>query len=83
MTVQLQKVLLEEYRDRWQIVADFEAEEPRQTLYAQRWQKSNALLRMAAALGLQVDDSDDQDEMVWQRWNRLRASYLLQDQVQR
>lgn len=75
--------MLEEYRDRWQMVADFEAEEQRQTSFAQRWQKLNALLRMATALGLQVNDSDDQDEIIWQRWNQLRASYLVQAQVQR
>jgi hypothetical protein len=75
--------MLEEYRDRWQLVAAFEAEEQRQASFVQRWQKLNALLRMAAALGLQADDSDDQDEMIWQRWNRLRTSHLAQAQVQR
>lgn len=81
MTTQLQKAMLEDYRDRWQMVADFEADEQRQTSYAERWRKLNAILRMAATLGLQVDARDEQDDVIWERWNRLRTVYLFQTQV--
>lgn len=81
MTAELQRSMLEDYRDRWQMVADFEAEEQRRASYAERWQKLNALLRMAATLGLQVDACDEQDEVIRERWNRLRAAYLAQTQV--
>lgn len=77
MTTQLQKAMLEDYRDRWQMVADFEADEQRQTSYAERWRKLNAILRMATTLGLQVDARDEQDDVIWERWNRLRDRYSV------
>lgn len=77
MTAQLQKAMLEDYLDRWQIVADFEADEQRQASYAERWRKLNAILRMAATLGLQIDDPDKQDDVIWERWNRLRDRYSV------
>ncbi len=75
MTAQLQKSMMEGYRARWQMVAEFDVEEQRQTSYAERWRKLNALLRTAAALGLHLDNGDEKVEEVRERWNRLRDRY--------
>ena len=70
--------MLEAYQRRWQVVADMEAQERQQVSVAHRWRQLNALLRMAAALGLQPTGDSQQDDMVRQRWNRLTEAYLAQ-----
>ncbi|MCA9919288.1 MAG: hypothetical protein KC445_15115 [Anaerolineales bacterium] len=72
----LDKTALQQSRDRWQLVAQYERKEGSQQSDLDRWQKLNALIRMAADLDL-VKDVDSQDEaQVWNRWNQLRELYL-------
>ena len=68
--------MLKAYQRRWQAVADIEAIERQQVSLSERWHKMNALLRMAAALGLRLHSDDPQDDSVRQRWNRLAEIYL-------
>lgn len=67
---------LQAYRSRWQAVADIEVLEQRKTSVAERWRQLNALVRMAAALGLPMDSDDHLDNIVRQRWTRLQEIYL-------
>ena len=69
--------MLEAYQRRWQVVADMEAQERQQASVAHRWRQLNALLRMAAALGLQPSGDSQQDDMVRQRWSRRSANRLV------
>jgi len=52
--MQLNQEILLAYKKRWQIVANKEEAEQRNTTTTERWRKTNALLRMAAALDLQM-----------------------------
>lgn len=54
--IQMNKSMLRDYKNRWQTVAEFEVIEQQQTSIVQRWQKLNALVRMAAGLGLLSKD---------------------------
>jgi len=72
----MNKSMLEAYQERWRSVAKFEAEEQRQLSFAQRWQKLNSLIRMAAGLGILYKDNDPQIESVRARWNLLRDLYI-------
>jgi len=81
--MQLNKSMLIAYQDRWKAVADVEAEEQRQTSVAQRWRKLNALVRIAAGLGLQRREDDEaQVAVVRDRWNRLKQLHLAKSQRQ-
>lgn len=60
-----------EFRERWQAVAAVEIEEQRAASVALRWQQLNAILRLAAGLGLQPGKSDA--EIVRERWARLKG----------
>ena len=68
--------MLKAYRHRWEAVAEIEAIERQQISLLERWRKMNALLRMAAGLGLRLYSDDSQDDTVRQRWNRLAEIYL-------
>ncbi len=46
--MKLDRETAQAYRDRWQAVAEMENAQQRQMSLTQRWQKLNALLRMAA-----------------------------------
>lgn len=72
----LDRTMLEAYQRRWQAAAEREAQERQQTSVAQRWRQLNALLRMAAALGLQPAGASQEDDLVRQRWIRLTEAYL-------
>ena len=66
------------YRERWAAVAEIEAAEQRETTVAQRWQKLNSILRMAAGLGIAAQKDDEQIAVVRQRWNFLKDRYLAE-----
>ena len=68
--------MLKAYQRRWEAVAEIEAMERQQISLIERWHKMNALLRMAAALGLRLHGNDPQDDSIRQRWNRLAEIYL-------
>ena len=78
--MQLNSSMVKAYQSRWQSVGEIEAEEQKKTSFTLRWQKLNALLRMAAGLGVLQADGDTQVEIVRQRWNFLRNLYLLDHQ---
>jgi hypothetical protein len=59
------------YRQRWQAVAEVEAEEAKAKTIEQRWLELNAIYRMAVALGLPLEQ-DSSEEVVYQRWAKLR-----------
>ena len=61
-----------EYRARWQAVAAIEEEEQRASSVQSRWQQLNAILRLAAGLGLNMAQPDE-EEAVRARWARLKA----------
>lgn len=61
-----------EFRERYEAVAAIEAEELRNASVEERWQQLNSIIRLAIGLGLTHRESAD-EEMVWQRWARLKA----------
>ena len=75
----LDKEMLKAYQKRWQAVAEVEYAERQRTTIRQRWKQMNALLRMAAALGLQPENDIEEDDIVYQRWNRLRELYISKE----
>jgi hypothetical protein len=66
-------ILVREYRARWQAVAEVEEAEQRQAVVEDRWAKLNAILQMAITLGLDLRAQNEDEEVVWQRWARLKA----------
>jgi hypothetical protein len=67
---------LRAYRDRWQAVEAVEREEQRTASLELRWQQLNAILRMAAGLGLVPPDDDEAG--VYARWARLKEAAMSQ-----
>lgn len=64
------------YQRRWQAVDAVKQAEQQAATIAERWQRLNALLRLAGSLGLQSPDDRPISDPVQQRWNHLRALYL-------
>ena len=79
----MDKSLAEQYRMRWQAVAEIEISEQRQASFSQRWQKLNAIVRMVAALGLKPEVDLAQEQIVYTRWNTLRECYLAEVEEKR
>jgi hypothetical protein len=65
--------LMKEFRERWQAVAAFEAEEQRSASVALRWQQTNSILRMAIGLGVSLEETDESEKMVYARWAQLKG----------
>ncbi|MBC8180838.1 hypothetical protein H8E88_06920 [candidate division KSB1 bacterium] len=65
---------MRKFRDRWQAVAEIEAEEQKSASIALRWQQLNVIYRMAKGLGLSIEESNVDDESVSQRWAKLKGS---------
>jgi len=59
------------FHDRWQAVAQIEAEEARAKTIEQCWLELNAIYRMAVALDLPLKQ-DPSEEAVYQRWAELK-----------
>lgn len=72
----LDKVALQQNKERWHEVAKFEQEEERQSSPHDRWKKLNALFTMANHLNLAIDVNSQEEELVWNRWNKLREIHL-------
>ncbi len=66
------KTQLEEYRARWEAVAEVERVEHQTATVDQRWRKFNSIIRLAASLGLKTDDHNDEIEAVRSRWKKLK-----------
>ena len=71
----LDKTALQQHKKRWQAVARFEEDEERQSTSLDRWQRLNAIVRLAGNLNLAKDAKQD-ETIVWNRWNRLRELHL-------
>ncbi len=69
----MDRKLVREFRERWQAVAAAHAEEQRASSVDLRWRQLNAVLRLAMGLGIALPEFDEEDEIVRQRWTRLKA----------
>lgn len=65
--------LAKEFRERWQAVAAVEILENRTTSLDVRWRQLNAVLNLAIGLRLPLTDTDRQEEVVRQRWIKLKS----------
>jgi uncharacterized protein YmfQ (DUF2313 family) len=65
--------LVREYRARWEAVSAIEDAERQRATLEERWAKLNALLRMAAALGVDLHAGREDEAVVRQRWVKLKA----------
>ncbi len=65
--------MMRDFRERWQTVAAIEAEEQRSASIALRWQQTNAILRMAIGLGLPLEEADESEQMIYDRWAQLKG----------
>ena len=65
--------LMKRFRDRWREVEAIEIEEQRTASVALRWQQLNAIFRLAVGLGVPLSGLDEQEEIVRQRWARLKG----------
>lgn len=70
----MNRQLAREFRDRWRAVAAVEIEEQRAASVALRWQQLNAILRLAIGLGLPLVESEEEEEIVRQRWAKLKGA---------
>jgi len=66
--------LMRNFRDRWQVVAEIEAAEQKSASVTMRWQQLNSILCLAIGLGLPIFELNKEDEIVYQRWARLKGS---------
>ncbi|MDM8521632.1 hypothetical protein QUF64_16425 [Anaerolineales bacterium HSG6] len=69
----MDKTVLQQYRKRWDRVAQVELAEQRQTSIQQRWQQLNLLFQLATELALLKQLHAQDEDVVWQRWTRLRT----------
>jgi hypothetical protein len=69
----MDKQTLIAYRDRWKAVEEIERQEQRAASLDRRWRQINDLFNLAISLDLPVHQ--DQEEIVWQRWAKLKAIY--------
>ena len=61
------------YRERWKALEEVERGEQRSSSIALRWKQLNSILCLAIGLGLPMEIPDSQDELVRQRWVRLKG----------
>lgn len=69
----MDKNLLKEYRAGWAAVAEVKKMEHQTATIAQRWQKFNSIIRLAAELGLKKNENKEEIEAVRQRWIKLKG----------
>jgi hypothetical protein len=68
--------MMKNFRERWQAVAAIETEEQISASIALRWQQTNAVLRLAVGWGIAVDEPDDLDQAVYDRWAQLKGGQM-------
>ncbi len=68
--------MMKNFRERWQAVAAIETEEQISASVALRWQQTNAVLRLAVGLGIAVDEPDDLEQAVYDRWAQLKGAQM-------
>ena len=69
----MSKESLRQFRDRWQAVAAVELQAQRAASITLRWQQMNAIFRLAFGLQLPIASSDREEEVVRQRWIKLKG----------
>ena len=72
----MDKTRFQEYRARWQAVAEAEKKEQQSTSPTLRWQQLNSIIRIAIALQLPLRTDDNEVELVRHRWNMLKSAYI-------
>jgi hypothetical protein len=65
--------MMRDFRERWQAVAAIEAEEQRSASIDLRWQQTNAILRMAIGLGLSLEEANEPEQTIYDRWSQLKG----------
>lgn len=78
----MDELALRQYQERWRTVAEVEGIEQLQATPDLRWRQLNSLIRMAAALELNLTASGTGEEEVWSRWNALRVAFLDSEREQ-
>jgi len=68
--------LVRQFRDRWQAVTIIEVGEQRATSVALRWQQMNAIFCLAQGLQIPIANFNQEEEVVWQRWAKLKGSQI-------
>jgi hypothetical protein len=63
------------YRERWKALEEVERLEQRSSSIALRWKQLNSILCLAIGLGLPMENPDSQDELVRQRWVKLKREF--------
>lgn len=76
----LDTYMLQAHQRRWQAVEQVKRTEQQNATIAERWQKLNALLRLATSLGLQSSEDDSLSDPRLQHWNQLKSLYLAEQQ---
>ena len=69
----MDKQLAKEFRDRWKAIAAVEAEEQRAASLDLRWKQMNAILGLAMVLKMPLMAPDRQEDIVRQRWVKLKS----------
>jgi len=67
--------LIKQFQSRWQAVHAVEADEQRRASMTLRWQQMNSILQLAWGLSIPASESEE-EEIVWQRWARLKGAQL-------
>ena len=68
----MDRQLLVNYREGWQAVEMIEQSENKHASIAQRWLELNTIYNLAVDLGLVFEENRDQENIVWQRWSKLK-----------
>jgi hypothetical protein len=69
----MSKELMKQFRNRWQAVAVVEAREQQAASIMLRWRQMNAIFRLAFGLKLPTTNLDREEEVVRERWTRLKG----------
>ena len=64
--------LYKAYRERWQAVKEVELKEQQSASIELRWQQLDSIYRLALGLNLKVQDEGD--ELVYERWAKLKGA---------
>ena len=65
--------LIRQFQSRWQAVAAVEVSEQRAASITLRWQQMNSILQLAWGLKIPTTMSNREEEVVWQRWAKLKG----------
>jgi hypothetical protein len=78
MDIKLDPELVRLYRDRWQAVAEIEANERRLTTMEERLLHADSLIAFVRAAHIDVSAGDRDEEVARERWAKLYAAMGIQ-----